>query len=68
MSFATQAVTAEWALKASARKGGLAVKVHNVPKSIEDQVATLKLDSMGIKIDRLTPEQRAYLTSWSEGT
>jgi adenosylhomocysteinase len=68
MSFATQALTAEWALKASARKGGLAVKVHNVPKSIEDQVATLKLESMGIKIDRLTAEQRAYLASWSEGT
>jgi adenosylhomocysteinase len=67
MSFATQALSAEWAADAS-RNGGLAVKVHDVPKEIEDTVATLKLASMGIKIDRLTPEQREYLTSWGEGT
>jgi adenosylhomocysteinase len=67
MSFATQALSAEWAARAS-RNGGLAVKVHDVPKEIEDTVATLKLESMGIKIDRLTPEQREYLTSWGEGT
>ena len=67
MSFATQALSAEWAARAS-RNGGLAVKVHSVPKEIEDIVATLKLESMGIKIDRLTPEQREYLTSWGEGT
>jgi adenosylhomocysteinase len=67
MSFATQALSAEWAARAS-RDGGLAVKVHDVPKEIEDTVASLKLDSMGIKIDRLTPEQREYLTSWGEGT
>jgi adenosylhomocysteinase len=67
MSFATQALSAEWAVRSS-RNGGLAVKVHDVPKEIEDQVATLKLDSMGIKIDRLTPEQREYLSSWGEGT
>ncbi len=67
MSFATQALSAEWATRAS-RNGGLAVKVHDVPKEIEDQVATLKLDSMGIKIDRLTADQKEYLTSWGEGT
>jgi adenosylhomocysteinase len=67
MSFATQALSAEWAARAS-RNGGLAVRVHDVPKEIEDTVATLKLDSMGIKIDRLTPEQREYLMSWGEGT
>ncbi len=67
MSFATQALSAEWAVRAS-RNGGMAVKVHDVPKEIEDLVATLKLDSMGIKIDRLTPDQREYLTSWGEGT
>jgi len=67
MSFATQALSAEWAVRCS-RNGGLAVKVHDVPKEIEDLVATLKLASMGIKIDRLTPEQRDYLTSWGEGT
>ncbi len=67
MSFATQALSAEWAARAS-RNGGLAVRVHEVPKEIDDLVATLKLESMGIKIDRLTSEQREYLTSWGEGT
>ena len=67
MSFATQALSAEWALRSS-RNGGLAVRVHNVPKEVEDQVATLKLDSMGMKIDRLTAEQESYLSSWTEGT
>ncbi len=67
MSFATQALSAEWAVRCS-RNGGLEAKVHDVPKEIEDQVATLKLASMGIRIDRLTSEQREYLTSWGEGT
>ncbi len=67
MSFATQALSAEWAVRSS-RNGGLPVKVHDVPKEIEDLVATLKLESMGIRIDRLTPDQREYLTSWGEGT
>ncbi len=67
MSFATQALSAEWAVRSS-RNGGLPVKVHDVPKEIEDVVATLKLESMGIRIDRLTPDQREYLTSWGEGT
>jgi adenosylhomocysteinase len=67
MSFATQALCAEWALK-MADKGKLAAKVHNVPKAIEDDVAAVKLDSMGVKIDRLTGEQKLYLSSWSEGT
>jgi adenosylhomocysteinase len=67
MSFATQALSAEWALKTAA-KGKLAVKVHAVPKSIEDEVAAMKLDTLGVKIDRLTSEQKQYLSSWSEGT
>jgi adenosylhomocysteinase len=67
MSFATQALSTEWAVRASGN-GGLAVKVHDVPREIDDLVATLKLESMGIKIDRLTAEQREYLTSWAEGT
>jgi adenosylhomocysteinase len=67
MSFATQALSAEWAVRAS-QNGGLEVMVHPVPKDIEDIVAALKLDSLGIRIDRLTAEQREYLTSWSEGT
>lgn len=67
MSFATQALATEWAVHRS-RKGGLAIGVHTVPQEIVDNIAALKLASMGIKIDRLTPEQRAYLSTWSEGT
>jgi len=67
MSFATQALTAAWAARAS-RDGGLAVRVHSVPKEVEEEVATLKLATMGIRIDRLTAEQQAYLASWESGT
>jgi adenosylhomocysteinase len=67
MSFATQALGAEWALKMADRRK-LAIKVHDIPKAIENDVAAVKLDTMGIKIDRLTAEQKSYLTSWSEGT
>jgi adenosylhomocysteinase len=42
--------------------------VYNVPGEIDDQVARLKLKTMGTKIDTLTPEQRKYLTGWQEGT
>jgi adenosylhomocysteinase len=65
MSFATQALEAEYVVK---RKAKLTVAVHNVPGNIEQQVSTLKLKSMSIKIDTLTPEQVAYLSSSSEGT
>jgi adenosylhomocysteinase len=67
MSFATQALAAEWACVRS-NNGGLAVDVHQLPRQIEEQVASLKMASMGIKIDRLTPEQKKYLTSWTSGT
>ena len=67
MSFATQALVTRWAVERS-RDGGLAVKVHNVPRELELRVATLKLESMGLRIDRLTREQREYLTSWHVGT
>jgi adenosylhomocysteinase len=67
MSFATQALAAEWACERS-NNGGLEVRVHNLPRQIEEQVATLKMASMGIKIDRLTTEQKKYLTSWNIGT
>jgi adenosylhomocysteinase len=43
-------------------------KVYMVPVDLDKRVAKLKLESMGIKIDRLTPEQEEYLASWSEGT
>jgi adenosylhomocysteinase len=65
MSFATQALAAEWC-KRQGRK--LAVHVHDVPARIEDWVAKLKLQSMDVRIDRLTREQVAYLASSGEGT
>jgi adenosylhomocysteinase len=65
MSFATQALQAEWVAK---RKGKLEVKVHDVPLEIEEQVCRLKLRTMSIGIDKLTPEQIAYLASSGEGT
>jgi adenosylhomocysteinase len=65
MSFSTQALAAEYVVK---NAGKLSVKVHNVPESIENRVAILKLKSLGIKIDKLTKEQAAYLASWDLGT
>jgi len=67
MSFATQALAAEWACVRS-NNGGLENKVHQLPRRIEEQVASLKMAGMGIKIDRLTPEQKKYLSSWTSGT
>jgi adenosylhomocysteinase len=65
MSFATQALATEWVMQ---QKRPLAVKVHEVPPAIDDWVARLKLESMGIKIEKLTKEQEEYLASWQEGT
>lgn len=65
MSFATQALATEYAI---VNFGKLQPKVYNVPKEIEDWVATAKLKAMGISIDKLTPEQTKYLSSWQEGT
>jgi len=65
MSFATQALESEYVIK---RAGKLAVAVHNVPIEIEQQVSRLKLKSMSIRIDKLTPEQVEYLASSTEGT
>ena len=65
MSFATQALTAEWIAKSGKR---LSVTVHDVPRKIEEQVAKLKLQAMGVTIDRLTREQAVYLASSGEGT
>ena len=65
LSFSTQALASEYCVE---RKGELANKVYFVPKEIEDRVAILKLKSMGIKIDTLSPEQVKYLASWQEGT
>jgi len=65
MSFANQALCLEYMVK---NKGSLEIKVHPVPEEIDKQVARLKLNSMGINIDSLTPEQKQYLTSWEQGT
>jgi adenosylhomocysteinase len=65
MSFANQALCLEYMVK---NKGSLEIKVHPVPEEIDKQVARLKLNSMGINIDSLTPEQNKYLTSWEQGT
>lgn len=65
MSFANQALAAEWLLK---NKGKLKSAVHRLPKEIDDQIATLKLESLGIEIEKMTPEQEKYLSSWKEGT
>ena len=65
MSFANQALCVEWIVK---QGEGLDDRVHTVPTEIDDEVARLKLQSMGIDIDQLTPEQEAYLSSWEQGT
>ena len=65
MSFANHALTVEWIAR---NREGLEVRVHSVPADIDAEVARLKLRSMGIEIDDLTPEQEAYLSSWELGT
>lgn len=65
MSFSTQALAAQYVVK---NAGQLSAQVYNVPENIEKKVATLKLKSLGIKIDKLTREQAAYLASWELGT
>lgn len=65
MSFATQALQAEYVLKHAAK---LEIAVHSVPLEIEEQVCRLKLRTMSIAIDKLTPEQVEYLASSGEGT
>ena len=65
MSFANQALSAEYMLKNSAR---LEKKVYSVPADIDREIARLKLAAMGVQIDILTPEQEKYLNSWEEGT
>ncbi len=65
MSFAVQALATEWAIK---NRASLEKRVHDVPPSIDEWVAALKLESMGIAIDKLTPEQVKYLASHDMGT
>jgi len=65
MSFANQALSAEYLAK---NYKSLEKKVYAVPTVIDKEIARLKLESMSVKIDSLTPDQEAYLASWSEGT
>jgi len=65
MSFATQALAGEYVVKNYKK---MKQQVYNVSIDIEKKVAKLKLESMGIKIDKLTAEQKKYLQSWDIGT
>src|SRR5437870_6934694 len=65
MSFANQALSAEYAIQNAAE---LERRVYPVPEEIDREIARLKLDTMGIEIDKLTEEQEKYLASWDEGT
>ena len=65
MSFANQALTGEWAV---AHASGLEHRVYDVPREIDREIARLKLETMGVDIDRLTPGQEEYLSSWRVGT
>jgi adenosylhomocysteinase len=65
MSFATQALATEYCIK---NKGKLGAAVHPVPIEIEQYVAKEKLASMGITIDSLSTDQKAYLSGWEHGT
>jgi adenosylhomocysteinase len=65
MSFANQALCLEYLVK---NKGSIKTKVYSVPEAIDKEIARLKLQSMGVTIDTLTPEQVKYLASWEQGT
>jgi len=65
MSFANQALSVEWLVQ---NAKGLRAEVYPVPEAIDKEVARLKLASMGVEIDELSPEQAAYLSSWEQGT
>jgi adenosylhomocysteinase len=65
MSFANQALSVQYLIQNHSK---LPKTVFSVPEDIDREVARMKLESMGIQIDKLTPEQEHYLGSWSEGT
>jgi adenosylhomocysteinase len=65
MSFANQALSAEYLVK---HAKGLKPQVYVVPEDLDKEIAKMKLESMGHKLDKLTPEQEHYLASWQEGT
>lgn len=65
MSFANQALSAEYLVK---NQGKLAHGVHVLPAEVDQEIASLKLRSLGVSIDTLTPEMLEYMTSWETGT
>jgi adenosylhomocysteinase len=65
MSFANQALAMEYLLQ---HAGEMENRVYTVPEAIDREIARLKLDAMGVRIDTLTEEQQRYLASWEEGT
>ena len=65
MSFCNQAGAVEWGVK---NRGKLEAKVYRLPPELDLEVSRLQLEAMGIRIDKLTLEQEAYLNSWQEGT
>lgn len=65
MSFANQALACEYLVK---NKGKLAPGLHSIPTHLDQEIARLKLQAMGINIDSLTSEQIEYINSWTSGT
>ncbi len=65
MSFANQALGAEYMLKNASE---MPAAVYTIPEEVDQQIARLKLEAMGVQIDTLTPEQETYLNQWEEGT
>lgn len=65
MSFANQAMACEYLVK---NKGKLAPGLHSIPVEVDQEIARLKLQAMGITVDTLTPEQVEYINSWTSGT
>ncbi|HSW49042.1 MAG TPA: adenosylhomocysteinase, partial [Bryobacteraceae bacterium] len=65
LSFANQALAVQYLIK---NHSSLEKKVYAVPAEIDREIARMKLESMGVKIDRLSVEQEKYLSTWSEGT
>ena len=65
MSFANQALACEYLVQ---NKGKLEAGLHSIPQEIDQEIARLKLQAMGIAIDSLTPEQEDYINSWTIGT
>ncbi|PJC36485.1 adenosylhomocysteinase [Candidatus Peregrinibacteria bacterium CG_4_9_14_0_2_um_filter_53_11] len=65
LSFCGQALACEWLVK---ERGKLAAGVHLLPPRIDEHIGAIALKSLGVSIDKLTPEQKRYLSSWQEGT